>query len=305
MTDLGPTSVLSDGTIRRLVGEGRIKIDPWDESLVQPASVDLRLGDSFRVFHNHRVVGDRPARPAAAPDRGGRGRRRRALRHPPRRVRASGARWSGSSCPTTSSRESRGKSTWPARPDRPRDRRVLRSGLEGDADARARQPHPRADQALPGLADRAALVHDARRARPSGPTGTPSWVATTRARSRPPRAATGSHDRRRPGASPTRLLKRGTPIVSADGVELGTTDRVLENRKEHIFDGIVMRAGGSERFVDAPEVRPHHRGRRHAHHRRRRRRATCPDTSRARPSSRPTSRRGAWRRFFGGGWRRH
>ena len=50
-----PTSVLSDGTIRRLVDEGRIVIEPWDPELVQPASVDLRLGDSFRVFHNHRA----------------------------------------------------------------------------------------------------------------------------------------------------------------------------------------------------------------------------------------------------------
>ena len=49
------TSVLSDGTIRRLVEAGEIKIEPWDPSMVQPASVDLRLGDSFRVFHNHRV----------------------------------------------------------------------------------------------------------------------------------------------------------------------------------------------------------------------------------------------------------
>jgi dCTP deaminase len=48
--------VLSDGTIRRLVEAGRIVIEPWDEALVQPASVDLRLGDSFRVFHNHRVT---------------------------------------------------------------------------------------------------------------------------------------------------------------------------------------------------------------------------------------------------------
>ena len=48
-------SVLSDGTILRLVDEGRIRIDPWDPQLVQPASVDLRLGDSFRVFHNHRA----------------------------------------------------------------------------------------------------------------------------------------------------------------------------------------------------------------------------------------------------------
>jgi dCTP deaminase len=53
---MNPTSVLSDGTIRRLVEEGRIKIDPWDETMVQPASVDLRLGPSFRVFHNHRVT---------------------------------------------------------------------------------------------------------------------------------------------------------------------------------------------------------------------------------------------------------
>ena len=52
---MATSSVLSDGTIRRLVNEGRIVIEPWDESMVQPASVDLRLGNSFRVFHNHRV----------------------------------------------------------------------------------------------------------------------------------------------------------------------------------------------------------------------------------------------------------
>jgi deoxycytidine triphosphate deaminase len=50
-----PASVLSDGTILKLVRDGRITIEPWDQSLVQPASVDLRLGDSFRVFHNHRA----------------------------------------------------------------------------------------------------------------------------------------------------------------------------------------------------------------------------------------------------------
>ena len=50
-----PVSVLSDGTILDLVQEGRIRIDPWDSRLVQPASVDLRLGDSFRVYHNHRA----------------------------------------------------------------------------------------------------------------------------------------------------------------------------------------------------------------------------------------------------------
>jgi dCTP deaminase len=47
--------VLSDGAILDLVAAGRIRIEPWDSALVQPASVDLRLGDSFRVFHNHRA----------------------------------------------------------------------------------------------------------------------------------------------------------------------------------------------------------------------------------------------------------
>jgi len=50
-----PASVLSDGTIRRLVDEGQIVIAPWDPRMVQPASVDLKLGTSFRVFHNHRI----------------------------------------------------------------------------------------------------------------------------------------------------------------------------------------------------------------------------------------------------------
>src|SRR5437588_12680062 len=55
MSEPGSASVLSDGTILQLVQDGRIRIDPWDPGLVQPASVDLRLGDSFRVFHNYRV----------------------------------------------------------------------------------------------------------------------------------------------------------------------------------------------------------------------------------------------------------
>ena len=49
-------SVLSDQTIVELVEAGRIRIDPWDPGLVQPASIDLRLGGSFRVFHNHRAT---------------------------------------------------------------------------------------------------------------------------------------------------------------------------------------------------------------------------------------------------------
>ena len=46
--------VLSDRTIKRLLGEGRIGIDPYDESLLQPSSVDVRVDRFFRVFHNNR-----------------------------------------------------------------------------------------------------------------------------------------------------------------------------------------------------------------------------------------------------------
>jgi dCTP deaminase len=46
--------VLSDRTIARLIGEGRIGIDPYDEALLQPSSVDVRVDRYFRVFHNAR-----------------------------------------------------------------------------------------------------------------------------------------------------------------------------------------------------------------------------------------------------------
>ncbi|MDQ3894300.1 MAG: dCTP deaminase [Actinomycetota bacterium] len=46
--------VLSDRTIQRLLGAGRIEIDPYDEDLLQPSSVDVRVDRYFRVFHNAR-----------------------------------------------------------------------------------------------------------------------------------------------------------------------------------------------------------------------------------------------------------
>src|SRR5262245_8525032 len=46
--------VLSDRTIARLLSEGRIEIDPYDETLLQPSSVDVRVDRLFRVFHNNR-----------------------------------------------------------------------------------------------------------------------------------------------------------------------------------------------------------------------------------------------------------
>src|SRR5437660_2216136 len=46
--------VLSDRTIARYLEEGRIEIDPYDASLLQPSSVDVRVDRYFRVFHNAR-----------------------------------------------------------------------------------------------------------------------------------------------------------------------------------------------------------------------------------------------------------
>jgi dCTP deaminase len=46
--------VLSDRTIRKEVEAGRIVFDPYDPSLVQPSSVDMRVDRKFRVFHNAR-----------------------------------------------------------------------------------------------------------------------------------------------------------------------------------------------------------------------------------------------------------
>ncbi|HET7045400.1 MAG TPA: dCTP deaminase [Gaiellaceae bacterium] len=46
--------VLSDRTIRRLIEEGRIVVDPYDAALLQPSSVDVRVDRGFRVFHNAR-----------------------------------------------------------------------------------------------------------------------------------------------------------------------------------------------------------------------------------------------------------
>ena len=46
--------VLSDRTIRKEIEAGRIEIDPFDDSMVQPSSVDVRVDRQFRVFHNAR-----------------------------------------------------------------------------------------------------------------------------------------------------------------------------------------------------------------------------------------------------------
>jgi hypothetical protein len=50
-------------------------------------------------------------------------------------------------------------------------------------------------------------------------------------------------------------LARGTPVYGSDEVEVGKVLEVLDNYREHIFDGLVIEtSGGVRRFVDAPEV---------------------------------------------------
>lgn len=101
-----------------------------------------------------------------------------------------------------------------------------------------------------------------------------------------------------------KLLEPGTPVQTADGTPVGTVDRVLENKREHIFDGIVVKTGAGARFVDAPEVT----------------RITAalveltidgaqaadlPAYEPGAPEYRANARAGRLGRFFGGDWKRH
>ena len=53
--------LLSDRDIRSEVADGNLAIDPFDPSLVQPSSVDVRLDNLFRVFNNTRYTHIDPA----------------------------------------------------------------------------------------------------------------------------------------------------------------------------------------------------------------------------------------------------
>ena len=50
------------------------------------------------------------------------------------------------------------------------------------------------------------------------------------------------------------VVPKGTPVEAADGTQVGTVHKVLDNVREHIFDGIVVATDDGRRFVDAPEV---------------------------------------------------
>jgi hypothetical protein len=99
-------------------------------------------------------------------------------------------------------------------------------------------------------------------------------------------------------------VERGTPVYSSDEVEVGTVDAVLDNYREHIFDGIVLETSEGElRFVDAPEVR-----------RTAERAVTLaitatevaglPPPEKGAPEYRPNLKAGKVSRFLGRGWRK-
>jgi dCTP deaminase len=53
--------LLSDRDLRAEIAAGRLGIDPFDDALVQPSSVDVRLDTLFRVFNNTRYTHIDPA----------------------------------------------------------------------------------------------------------------------------------------------------------------------------------------------------------------------------------------------------
>jgi dCTP deaminase len=53
--------LLSDRDLKAALAEGRMGLDPYDEAMVQPSSVDVRLDRYFRVFANHRYTHIDPA----------------------------------------------------------------------------------------------------------------------------------------------------------------------------------------------------------------------------------------------------
>jgi dCTP deaminase len=46
--------LLSDRDIRKELKDGRVGVEPFEEAMIQPSSVDVRLDKFFRVFENHK-----------------------------------------------------------------------------------------------------------------------------------------------------------------------------------------------------------------------------------------------------------
>lgn len=53
--------LISDRDIRTQIDTGRIVLDPFEPSMVQPSSVDVRIDKLFRLFDNHKYAHIDPA----------------------------------------------------------------------------------------------------------------------------------------------------------------------------------------------------------------------------------------------------
>jgi deoxycytidine triphosphate deaminase len=53
--------LLSDADLRKEIAAGRLVLDPWEPSMLQPSSIDVRLDRYFRVFQNSRYTHIDPA----------------------------------------------------------------------------------------------------------------------------------------------------------------------------------------------------------------------------------------------------
>ena len=162
-------AVLSDRDIRAAIEAGRVRIDPYDASCLQPSSVDLHLDREFRVFRNNRYpyIDVRTPQPdltelVAIDDE------EPFILHPGEFVLGQTLEWV--ELPDDLVARLEGKSSpGPSGAAHPLDGRLRRPRLEGQPDARAverRQPAHRAllrhadrpDQLLPDdLRGRAAL----------------------------------------------------------------------------------------------------------------------------------------------------
>ena len=184
--------VLSDRTIRRLIDEGRIGIDPVRpraDAAVEPRRARRPLLPRLPQLALSRSSTSRQAQEELTElvDR-----RRGAVHPPPRRVRARLDARAGDAARRPRREARREVEPRPPRPAHPLDRRVHRPRLGRPRDARALERRQPADHDLPGHEDRTALVRpalragrDALRRRParlevSGPAGADARAATGR-----------------------------------------------------------------------------------------------------------------------------
>ena len=186
--------VCSDRTIRRLLEEGRIEIDPYDESLMQPSSVDVRVDRYFRVFRNSRYPyidvkqeQEELTELVEIDDEA-------FILHPGEFVL--GSTLERVRLPDDLVARLEGKSSsGAARPAHPLDRRLHRPGLGRPRHARALERRQPPDHDLPRHEDRPALVRPADASRRRRRTARARWARSTRARRGRRRAATGRTSR--------------------------------------------------------------------------------------------------------------